>query len=144
MIIGVGIDTVDLNAFETQLQDHASSFVAQTFTPQERYTAQARPGQRPARHLAARFAAKEAFLKAFSSAYWGQPDPLKHVDMREIEVLCDPYHRPRLHLHGAIQEAIADLAPWRAHLSMTHDGDVANAFVILERAQQNTHHDTNP
>ena len=80
------------------------------------------------RHLAARFAATEAFIKAWSSSRWGSPPLLRSVDMREIEVIQDPWGRPSLRLHGDVARAAGRLD---AHLSLSHDGGVAVAFVIL-------------
>jgi holo-[acyl-carrier protein] synthase len=122
----IGVDLVDVGAFAEQLSDTASGFVAQTFTVREQRTAKG-----DARRLAARFAAKEAFLKAWSSARFGQPPLLAAVDMREIEVVDDGYGRPGLRMHGAVAEAAGSLV---AHVSLSHDGTAAIAFVMLERA----------
>ena len=131
MIVGIGIDMVDVEGFREQLADPASSFAAGSFTPGELADARSRPGHEPARHLAARWAAKEAWIKAWSSSRFGLPPVLASVDMREIEVETDAWHRPRLALHGAVGEAAAGLI---ARVSLTHDGGYASAFVVLERA----------
>ena len=47
-----------------------------------------------------------------------------------VEVVCDAWGRPRLRLHGAVAEHLAGLA---AHVSLSHDGDHATAFVVLAR-----------
>lgn len=135
MILGTGVDIVDVVGFETQLEDPASHFVEETFTIRERKTASHRPGQRPGRHLAVRFAAKEAFIKAWSCALWGQPPVLQHVMMCEIEVVSDSFGRPGLQLHGQVAEALQPLGPLRIHLSLSHDGDMAVAFVVLEKVE---------
>jgi holo-[acyl-carrier protein] synthase len=122
----IGVDLVDVPAFEAQLADRASGFADGTFTRLEQRTAQG-----DARRLAARFAAKEAFIKAWSGSRRGRPPLLPQVDLREIEVVDDGYGRPGLRLHGTVAQAARDI---EAHLSLSHDGPSAIAVVILDRA----------
>lgn len=131
MILAVGLDVVGTESFEEQLADTASAFVDATFTPGEQRAA--RGPQRTLR-LAARFAAKEAFLKAWSGARAWRAPVLAEVDLREIEVVDDGHGRPALALHGAVAAAVvADLgAAVRPHLSLSHDPPVAAAVVVLE------------
>jgi len=125
----VGIDAVDLPAFRAQLADPASRFITLTFTDAERLTSTHRPGADPARHLAARFAAKEAFLKALDGAFWGRRPPLEPpIDLREIEVVSDPWGRPALAFHGRVAQHARGLS---ASVSLTHDGPIAMAIVQL-------------
>lgn len=120
----IGVDLVDVPGFAAQLEDRASGFVDGTFTPGEQ-----RAAKGDARRLAARFAAKEAFVKAWSSARRGQPPRLAEIDLREIEVVDDGYGRPGLKLHGEVQAAAGYL---NVHLSLSHDGPSAIAFVTIE------------
>ena len=122
----IGVDLVDVPAFADQLADAASGFVDGTFTRLEQQVAQRDP-----RRLAARFAAKEAFIKAWSGSRRGRPPLLAAVDLREIEVVDDGYGRPGLRLHGAVASAVG---PVVAHLSLSHDGPSAIAVVIIDRA----------
>jgi holo-[acyl-carrier protein] synthase len=122
----IGVDVVDIPEFTRQLEDRASGFVDGTFAAGEQRTANGDP-----RRLAARFAAKEAFIKAWSGSRRGQPPLLAHIDLREIEVVDDGYGRPGLRLHGAVADAVGPVA---THLSLSHDGHAAIAFVMLERA----------
>jgi holo-[acyl-carrier protein] synthase len=124
--IGIGVDLVDVRAFSEQLADRASGFVDGTFTAGEQ-----RAAKGDARRLAARFAAKEAFVKAWSGSRRGQPPALAALDLREIEVVDDGYGRPGLQLHGDVEAAVGAA---HAQLSLSHDGPAAIAFVILERA----------
>jgi len=133
-VLGVGLDVVDVAAFTDQLGDAASGFVAGTFTPAEQAGAPAEPARR-AWHLAGRFAAKEAFVKAWSGARRGQHPELAAVDLREVEVVADRHGRPGLVLHGAVRAGVARLCPGgqvRAHVSLSHDGPVAAAVVVLD------------
>ena len=122
----IGVDLVDVSGFAEQLDDRASGFIAHTFTVREQ-----RAANGDARRLAARFAAKEAFIKAWSSTRYGQPPLLAAIDLREIEVVDDGFGRPGLQLHGAVAQAAGPLV---THLSLSHDGAAAIAFVMLERA----------
>jgi holo-[acyl-carrier protein] synthase len=122
----IGVDLVDVPAFAEQLSDAASGFAEHTFTAGEQRIAKG-----DARRLAARFAAKEAFIKAWSGSRRGQPPLLAQLDLRHIEVVDDGYGRPGLRLHGPVADAVGAVV---THLSLSHDGHAAIAFVILERA----------
>lgn len=135
-VLGVGIDVVDVVGFRTQLADSASGFVEATFTPGERRDAERPAGDR-AERLAARFAAKEAFVKAWSGARYGRPPAVATVDLRYVEVVLDGWGRPGLRLHGAVRDAVAALAGAGRvdfQLSLSHDGGVATAIVVLSLA----------
>jgi len=137
MILGLGLDVVDVAAFAEQLADGASGFVAATFRPGERRRGASDDPQRRALHLAGRFAAKEAFVKAWSAARRGQPPALApaDLDLREIEVIDDGFGRPAVRLHGPVRAAVEQLTehvPPTVHLSISHDGGGAAAVVVLE------------
>jgi holo-[acyl-carrier protein] synthase len=123
------MDIVDLAAFREQLAVPGSVFVEETFTPGERRASGGRAGDDPARHLAARFAAKEAFIKAWSGSRRGHAPKLTTVDLREIEVVHDAWGRPSLELHGTLAEVVGDVA---LQVSLTHDGGYAAAVVMLQ------------
>jgi holo-[acyl-carrier protein] synthase len=133
-VLGLGLDLVDLDGFRSQLADRASGFAAATFTVRELQDASAGDGP-DAVHLAGRFAAKEALVKAWSGARSGHPPLLDHVDLRQIEVVHDAFGRPRLRLHAAVADGVASLvgapASVRIDLSLSHDGGVAGAVVVL-------------
>lgn len=120
----VGVDLVNVPSFAQQLEDTASAFADHTFTPRERKA-------REPHRLAARFAAKEAFLKAWSSSRAHQPPLLGSVDLREIEVVDDGYGRPALALHGSVAQAVGRCT---TSLSLSHDGDAAIAVVLFSQS----------
>jgi holo-[acyl-carrier protein] synthase len=136
-VIGVGLDVVDTAAFAEQLADAASGFVEATFRAGERRDLPPDARGR-AVHLAGRFAAKEALVKAWSAARRGAAPALARVELRDVEVVADDFGRPALRLHGAVASAVNELAAGASlssHLSISHDGPVAAAVVILEVAE---------
>ena len=126
----LGTDMVCISQFHRQLQDKASAFAELSFTPLElRYAYQHRSGH-PERHLAARYAAKEAFIKAWSASRWGMSPLLSQVDFRQIEVRNDGYGRPSLFIAEKMRHAIGD---HQLQLSLSHDGDYALATVLFSQ-----------
>lgn len=138
MIAGTGIDLVDLARFEALLREPGSAFEARTFTASERAVSYARPSGDPVAHLAARYAAKEATVKAISQALAPAPLPSTLVDLSEIEVLSDDAGRPSLALRGRVRALAEAAGVARLHLSLSHDGSHATALVIAERAETET------
>ena len=132
---GVGVDVVGIEAFAEQLEQPGTRF-ARSFTPGERRAARAGDGSE-AESLAARWAAKEAVIKAWSSTCFGHPDVIDpaYVDLREIEVRTDAWGRPAIRLHGAIADSMAG---YDVLVSLSHDPavDVAVAFVVLQHSQE--------
>jgi holo-[acyl-carrier protein] synthase len=117
MIAGIGIDVVDIVRFERSLE-RTPSLRDRLFAESERH--------RPARSLAARFAAKEALIKAL-----GGHAVIRWHDMRIVQ---DDDGNPDFELSGALSSHVAALGIDRVHLSMSHDAGIASAFVVLERA----------
>lgn len=126
-IVGIGIDIVSIPVFAEQV-DQPGTVFAETFTPGERRDA-ADKSSVAARHLAARWAAKEAVIKAWSSSRFAQRPVLPQAIHRDIEVITDMWGRPKVRLTGAIAEHLDDVS---VHVSLTHDGDIAAAVAILE------------
>ncbi|MGV9746827.1 holo-ACP synthase AcpS [Rhodococcus zopfii] len=126
-VAGVGFDLVSVTEFEEQLGRPGTTMLT-SFTPGERRDANTR-SSRPGRHFAARWAAKEALIKAWSASMFGRPPVLPEGIHRDIEVISDAWGRPGIRLHGAVAEHLADMS---IHVSLTHDGDMAGAFVVLE------------
>ena len=115
MIIGVGTDLVDLARFEESLT-RTPSLRDRLFTPTEAVLR--------AESLAARFAAKEALAKAL-----GAPGGLSWHD---AEVVVGAKGQPFFELRGTVAARAAELGAEHVHLSLSHDGGFAVAFVVLE------------
>ena len=124
MIVGVGIDLTAVDRMERALGRHGDRFEKRVFTVEE--CAYCRARARPAEHFAARFAAKEATLKAL-----GVPEGLS---WHEMEVAFAPSGRPELILRGVAARAAGERGVARLHLSLTHDGGQAAAVVVAESA----------
>lgn len=115
MIIGVGVDVVEIRRFVASL-DRTPALRTKLFTPTEALLAP--------QSLAARFAAKEAIAKAL-----GAPAGLGWHD---AEVVREDSGRPRFQLTGTVLEAASGLGVTSTHLSLSHDGGIATAYVVLE------------
>lgn len=126
-VLGVGVDLVHVPSFAEQLGQPGSRFM-DVFTSGERAYVRGRGGSDGARHWAARWAAKEALVKAWSSWLHGQPPVMGDEALALIETLADAWGRPRIALHGEVARHLADC---RVHLSLSHDGDHAIAYVVL-------------
>ena len=125
MIVGVGFDLVDIPRIAAMLAAKGARAEARLFAPGEVEYAHARA--EPARHLAARFAAKEAAYKALAGTA-----EARGIAWRDVEVAVEWDGRPRLVLHGRAAERAAALGVVRAHLTLTHSDQVAGAVVVLE------------
>ncbi len=120
MIIGIGVDVVDLERFRGVL-DRTPALRTRLFTPAE----QLRDGEpRPIASLAARFAAKEALIKAFGTS--------AGLSWQELEVVADDQRNPSLTLHEGARRVADQRGVTNVHLSLSHDGGIATAFVIIE------------
>ncbi len=115
MIVGVGVDVCDVARFEASLR-RTPELRDRLFTSGER--------ELTVPSLAARFAAKEALAKAL-----GAPAGLGWHD---AEVVREGAGRPVLLLRGSVLAAAEGLGVARTHLSLSHDGGLATAFVVLE------------
>lgn len=126
MILGVGMDLVEVPRIAALLARFGARGRARVWTAAERAYCDAHAA--PAPSYAARFAAKEACYKALG----GSEDGLV-VGWHDMEVLRGLGGAPRLALHGAAAERAARLGVTDVHLTLTHAQGVAGAVVILER-----------
>ena len=115
MIVGVGIDVVDVERFGMSLE-RTPGLAARLFTPAE--------ADRPLASLAARFAAKEALAKAL-----GAPVGMAWHD---AEVVSEDSGRPLLEIRGSVLAQAAELGVASVHVSLSHDAGIASAVVVLE------------
>jgi holo-[acyl-carrier protein] synthase len=122
LIVGMGIDLTEVPRIASMLKRWGDRFTRRVFTEGEREFALSRGN--PAMHLAARFAAKEATLKAL-----GVPPGLS---WHEIEVVGGGNEPPLLVVRGEALAAANRLGTVRMHLSLTHTVDVAGAVVVAE------------
>lgn len=120
---GVGVDLARIGRFRRLLAE-GSGVIDRVFTAGEK--AYALTKREPAPHLAARFAAKEAFLKALGLGL------RQGISWQDMEVERDDNGRPSLCLRGKAAAIGAERGLCAIHLSFSHDGDYAVATVILE------------
>ena len=121
---GIGIDVVKVERIMQSIERHGSRFEARLFTPDE--LEYCRRHKDPVPHLAARFAAKEAAFKAIGTGLSGG------VGWKMAEVIQPGGHQPKLAFHGVALERFTALGCSRSHLSLTHDGGLAIACVVIE------------
>jgi holo-[acyl-carrier protein] synthase len=115
VIIGTGIDLVDIPRFERTLQ-RTPRLLERIFAPSER-------GLRlPS--LAARYAAKEALIKTLGGS--------DGVHWTEIEIASEPSGRPHFVLTGSTAAVVEERGIRTLHLTLTHDAGLAAAFVVAE------------
>ncbi len=123
MIHGIGIDIVDVQRLEQAIRRWGKRFVERVFTPEEIKYCSGKAT--PYNSYAARFAAKEAFIKALKSSV---PIPLK-----EIGVINRGSGQPEIRLYGNAGVLFAEIVRnGRIHLSLSHDRGCSIASVVIE------------
>jgi holo-[acyl-carrier protein] synthase len=118
MIVGIGVDLVDVPRFVRSIE-RTPGLITRLFAESER--------GRPSRSLAARFAAKEALIKAMGDA--------SGFRWHDMEVVSDADGKPSFQLSGQVAATLLARGAGPVHLSLSHDGDSACAFVVVERAE---------
>ncbi|MDF7640599.1 holo-ACP synthase [Bifidobacterium sp. ESL0784] len=138
-MLGLGHDVVDIAAFAEQL-DEPGSRGRLLFSARELKQAAMRAKTKhddEAAHLAVRWAGKEAVLKAWCEALGDRPNPytLDDFPWTQVEVLDDSRSRPRVVLGDAceakLQASLDSVHSLRWHVSLSHDGPIASAVVLL-------------
>ena len=124
MIVGIGIDLIEIARVERMLAERGDRVLERLFAARE--AAYIRTKAHPAQHAAVRLAAKEAAFKALA----GTPNA-RRIGWREIEVVNGWDGAPTLELHGAAADRAAELGVTRHHVSLTHGVTSAAAVVIL-------------
>src|SRR5277367_1837411 len=124
MLVGTGIDIVEIHRIAQSIARFGDRFLTRIFTPEE--IAYCQRKKNSAESFAARFAAKEAGAKALGTG-------IQHgVTWKELEVRREPGHRPNLYFTGRAREIAAQLGVRHVSLSLTHSTTSAMAAVHLE------------
>jgi len=124
MIVGSGIDMVEIERIDRSVERYGKRFLDRVYTGAEQ--AYCLRKRKAGESLAARFAAKEAGAKALGTGIsFG-------VNWLEIEVVREPSGKPTVRFHGRAAQIAARLGVARAALSITHTGELALASVVLE------------
>jgi holo-[acyl-carrier protein] synthase len=126
MIIGVGIDTVSISRMEKLIRSRGERFLLKIFSENEIGEGMKRARNAP--FFAARFAAREAFVKALGTGF------ARGVSFRDIAVGKGDKGRPELSFSERTEMLLKSRGIEHCHVSLTHDGDCAQAIVILEGA----------
>jgi holo-[acyl-carrier protein] synthase len=116
VIVGIGVDVVDLARFERAI-NRTPALLARLFAEDER--------ERSAASLAARFAAKEALIKALGETN-------EHFRWVDMAVESDEHGNPAITTTGGVALMLAERGITHVHLSLTHDAGIACAFVVAE------------
>lgn len=124
MIVGSGIDLVEITRIQQSLERFGQRFLNRVFTPAEQ--AYCMRKRNAAESLAARFAAKEAAAKALGTGI------SRGVNWLEIEVVREQGGRPSIRFHGRASEIAVHLGVAHAALSITHTAALSMASVVLE------------
>jgi holo-[acyl-carrier protein] synthase len=117
MIVGIGVDLVDVARFETAITN-TPKLKDRLFTDGEKSL--------NSYSLAARFAAKEALMKAVGKA--------QGLSFQEVQIVKDEFGKPSFELSGSSEKTVLDKGISSLHLSLSHDGQMAIAYVIAEGA----------
>ena len=128
MIFGIGIDILEQDRVTAAYQRFGEHFVNRLLMPEEH--ALFRPGRRPERFLAMRFAAKEAIVKAmgtgFANGMW----------VRDAGVVPDRFGRPEIVFSARGRRKCQELGIAGGHLTLTDEAGLVVAVAILMRAQE--------
>lgn len=125
MIVGIGVDLVNMSELERMVKLPDDAFVTRTFTAQE--IEQAEASAHRLAHYAGLFAAKEAVFKAV--AHWTEK---KAFDFRIVETLSEADGYPLIHVNEELQEILKEAGVENLFVSITHDGEYAVATVVAE------------
>jgi holo-[acyl-carrier protein] synthase len=125
MVYGIGIDLVQVSRIAEALERWGDRFRNKVFTPGEIEYCQKKRNSSP--HFAARFAAKEALVKALGIGM------RRGVHWKNIEVARGPLGKPELKLNGRAAQLCQQAEITGVSVSITHDRDYSSAVVVLEK-----------
>jgi holo-[acyl-carrier protein] synthase len=124
VILGTGVDLAEVARIRASIERFGERFTRRIFTPREAAYAERKANKYE--RYAARFAAKEAGMKAIGTGWSGG------ITWKDLEVTNLPSGRPTLALYGVALEVAARLGVQTIHLSLTHTSTQAMAWVVLE------------
>ncbi len=128
MIVGTGVDIVDIERIRKLLDRFGRRFTGRVFTEnEERY---ARDGAHADERLAGRFAVKEAVMKAFGTG------KSQGILWRDIETVRGARGKPEVRLHGQASNYLKYMKGRAVHVTIAHDAGKAVAFVIIEGTEE--------
>lgn len=122
MVLAVGVDVVEVDRVRRAVDRWGEAFLARVYTPGELQRASGKGGLA---RLAARFAAKEAVMKALGCGW-------DRVGFREIEIATEPSGRPRVVLHGRAARVASQAGVVAVYVSLSHGRDYAAAVAVAE------------
>jgi holo-[acyl-carrier protein] synthase len=124
MIVGLGIDLVEIDRVKHMIESLGDRMYARLFSEHEARYIRNKP--LPAQHAAVRLAAKEAAFKALAGN-----ELARQISWRDVEVVSDSQGIPSIKLHGAADLRARELGVTHVHVSLTHTRDTAGAVVVL-------------
>ena len=124
MIYGIGVDLIEIDRIKQAIERNGQRFVDRVYTKAEQEYCAQRPSFAC---YAARFTAKEAFLKALGTGL------RKGMRWQDIEVYTDELGKPYVQLHGYLKERAKQEKFERVHLSLSHSSAYAIAQVVIEQ-----------
>jgi holo-[acyl-carrier protein] synthase len=124
MIVGTGVDLAEVDRIRESVERFGEKFLKRIYTPAEIAYVERKANKYE--RYAARFAAKEAGMKAIGTGW------RRGVRWQDFEVINLPSGRPTLQLHGVAAEFASQLGVKAIHLSLTHTAQLGLAYVILE------------
>lgn len=121
MVVGVGVDIVEIPRMARALDRHEAAFFRRVFTPGEQRDCRSEKGR--SAHFAARFAGKEAVMKALGCG-WGP------IGWQDVEIRRAPSGQPLVTLHGAAARLASERAIATVHISLSHERNYAVAYAV--------------
>ena len=121
MVLGVGIDIIEIDRIKKSIDDLGDQFLNKIYTDIEKEYSLSKKNKY--QHLAARFAAKEAIIKALSSVTDAG------YSWKDMEIFNEPNGMPKVNLYGKIKEILGDDKELK--ISMSHSDNYVTCFAIL-------------
>jgi holo-[acyl-carrier protein] synthase len=124
VILGIGIDIIEVERIAQSISRYGNRFCDRLFAASEQSYCESKPNKFEC--YAARFAVKEAVMKAFGYSHLGP------VAFKDIVVLNDQYGKPNIHFYGKAEQVVKDRGVKQCSISISHTQNMATAIAILE------------